>query len=95
MHTNSHPITLDRFPEAMNLLIARLDKIERLLAERQPTSNTSKPISTRELCEHLGVTEPTIIRWRKKGLIPFFQIGSAVRFDLPKVIAALEKRGNK
>jgi excisionase family DNA binding protein len=49
-----------------------------------------QPVTTKQLCEFLGITEPTVIRWRKKGKIPFMQIGSAVRFNLPAVISALE-----
>ena len=49
-----------------------------------------QPVTTKQLCDFLSVTEPTIIRWRKKGKIPFMQIGSAVRFNLPAVISALE-----
>lgn len=51
-----------------------------------------RPITTKELCEHLGVTEPTVRRWKKKGAIPYFTIGSAVRFHLSDVIASLEKK---
>lgn len=47
-------------------------------------------IDTKELCIRLNITEPTVIRWRKKGKIPFLQIGSAVRFNYSNVISALE-----
>jgi excisionase family DNA binding protein len=49
-----------------------------------------QPVTTKQLCEFLGVTEPTIIRWRKKGKIPFLQIGSSIRFNLSAVVSALE-----
>lgn len=51
----------------------------------------------KELCTFLNLSEPTIIRWRQKGKIPFMKIGSAIRYDLNKVIAALEveKKGRK
>lgn len=56
----------------------------------------NKPLTTKELCEHLRVSEPTIIRWRKKKVIPYFTIGTAVRYHLNEVIAALEaKKENK
>ncbi len=60
--------------------------------ELKQSSNvqTEQPITTKELCEFLGITEPTVIRWRKKGKIPFMQIGSSIRFDLTAVLAALE-----
>ena len=62
------------------------------------SSKNEQPITTKQLCVFLGITEPTVIRWRKKGKIPFMQIGSSVRFNLSSVIAALEvskKKGVK
>ncbi|MEQ7798180.1 helix-turn-helix domain-containing protein [Pedobacter sp. ASV1-7] len=53
------------------------------------------PITTKQLCEFLGITEPTVIRWRKKGKIPFMQIGSSIRFDVAAVLASLEVKNKK
>ena len=53
-------------------------------------NKNEKPVTTKELCSFLGITEPTVIRWRKKGKIPFIQIGSAIRFNLSAVVQALE-----
>ena len=50
-----------------------------------------RPITVKELCSFLGVTEATIIRWRKKGKIPFMQVGSRVLFQKSVVLKALEK----
>ncbi|WP_158991676.1 helix-turn-helix domain-containing protein [Mucilaginibacter sp. L196] len=55
-------------------------------------SQNEQPITVKELCQFLGITEPTIIRWRKKGKIPFMQIGSRILFQKSKVIAALESK---
>jgi hypothetical protein len=49
-------------------------------------------IDRAELCKRLNITEPTAIRWGKRGAIPFFTIGSNVRYNWHKVIEALEKR---
>ena len=54
-------------------------------------TSPEKLVTTQQLCEHLGVTEPTVLRWRKKGKIPFFEIGSAIRFNLSEVRKSLEK----
>ena len=60
------------------------------------TTKTEPPINTKQLCEFLDITEPTCIRWRKKGKIPFFQIGSAIRYDKSEVIEALRcNKSNK
>lgn len=89
-----HPgITLDRFPDAIQLILDRLDELEEKLDKREPSANSVKPITTAELCDHLGLTEPTIIRMRKKNLIPWFSPGGrAVRYNLADVLKALEKK---
>src|SRR5690606_11936464 len=55
----------------------------------------SKPITQKELCDYLSITEPTVIRWRNKGKIPFMKIGSAIRYDINAVTAALEANNKK
>jgi excisionase family DNA binding protein len=55
------------------------------------TVNTQPPITTKQLCQFLGITEPTVIRWRKKGKIPYIQIGSALRYDKEAVLLALSE----
>ena len=74
----------------------RLAAIEELLIKLQPKYLVTdepyvKPITTKELCAFLGITEPTVIRWRKKKKIPFFRIGSAIRFNLKDVLISLGK----
>jgi excisionase family DNA binding protein len=56
----------------------------------KPCYNDS-PINTKELCEFLGITEPTIIKMRRKKKIPFFQIGSCIRYSKNEVLDALRK----
>ena len=46
-----------------------------------------------ELCKRLNITEPTAIRFEKKGKIPCFRIGSSVRYNWQKVIEKLEGKG--
>ncbi len=97
METNHPPVSFEQlFPESTQLLrqiLSRLDTIEEQRAGNK--AGTSKPLTTKQLCEHLNITEPTVIRYRRKGWIPFFKIGDSVRFDLDKVLAALESRKKK
>lgn len=53
-----------------------------------------KLLTTVELAETLKVTRQAIWNWRKEGL-PFFKIGSAVRFDPLQVRKWLEEKGVK
>ncbi|MEO9257053.1 MAG: helix-turn-helix domain-containing protein, partial [Crocinitomicaceae bacterium] len=80
-------------------IVQRLNSIEDLLKniglEGVVDSNNKKEaqiITGEELGKKLGVTIQTLIRWRQKGKIPFLQVGSSIRYDLHKVIEALEKK---
>ena len=53
---------------------------------------SEQPVSTKEICAFLGVTEPTIIRWRSKGKIPFLRIGSRILYQKSNVLAALQNK---
>lgn len=86
----SQRFTLDQFPEAIAHLLDRIDALQAMVEHKELV--TIKPVNTKQLCEFLNLTEQSIIRFRKNNIIPFYTIGSAVRYDLQKVIAALEKR---
>jgi excisionase family DNA binding protein len=45
----------------------------------------------REAAEYLGVSEPTIYRWMKEGLLSFYKIGGATRFAQEGLDAVIEK----
>lgn len=74
--------------------IALREELQATNAKGTPKEATegAPPITQRELCKYLGITEPTALRWRKKGKIPCMTIGSAVRFDLNDVLEALKKK---
>lgn len=80
------------------ILDARLANIEGLLIDlKHPDSiNLDKHpktiLDTDQLMVKLGVTRPTLLKWRKEGRIPFIQVGSVVRYDLDKVLEALESK---
>lgn len=67
----------------------------KVAANPESPQAAEKPITVKELCNFLRVTEATVLRWRKKGKIPFMQLGSRVLFNKSAVIKALEnkKRG--
>jgi len=63
---------------------------------KESPANSEPPITTKELISFLNITEPTLIRWRKRGKIPFLKIGSRVLYQKSAVIAAIEnKKGSK
>jgi hypothetical protein len=74
------------------LIIERLNDLESKFAESHIVANTplTEIINRTELCKRLDITEPTAIRWEKKGKIPCFRIGSNVRYNWHNVINVLE-----
>lgn len=76
-------------------LIAKAVRVEmsKLYSTTEPEA--VKLITEKELCGYLGISLPTAIRYRVKGMIPFIQIGSSIRYDVNAVVKALtvnEKR---
>lgn len=74
-------------------IIERLRRIEEQIALSASASPdvAADIIDREELCKRLGITEPTAIRWGKRGKIPVLRIGSAVRYNWVNVLKALEK----
>ena len=52
------------------------------------TSNSF--LTTEELAKLLKVTPKTIVNWRIARVVPFFQVGHVIRYDLARVLGALE-----
>lgn len=78
-----------------DVLIERFDRLEEklIISNSNPLPTIQAEIINRdELCKRLDITEPTAIRWEKKGKIPSLRIGSNVRYNWQKVIEALENK---
>jgi hypothetical protein len=78
------------------LIQCSLDDLRQLLGETIykgsfGTIPAIEVIDRAELCRRLDISEQTAITWERKGKIPCFRIGGAVRYNYPKVIEALEE----
>jgi excisionase family DNA binding protein len=51
-----------------------------------------KLLTYRELAEVLDLSLRTVVKMTLEGKIPYLKIGACVRFDLPVVKAALQRR---
>ena len=47
--------------------------------------------TVKEAADYLGVSEPTIFRWMKQGLLSFYKIGGSTRFSREGLEALIEK----
>ena len=57
-----------------------------------PDSNTpQKWYSIKEATEYLEVSQPTIFRWMKEGILSYYKIGGATRFSKEGLDAIVEK----
>jgi excisionase family DNA binding protein len=73
------------------LICEKLDGLQQQISSFSPQAiPPAEIIDRRELRKRLNVTEPTIIRWERKGKIPSIRIGSNVRYNWQSVIRALE-----
>lgn len=51
-------------------------------------------LTKKEIAKFLKVSEPTIDRWRKKGM-PFIKTGKLVRFNREEVLKWFEKNNSE
>ena len=58
-------------------------------------AGSEQPVNTKDLCYFLNITEPTLIRWRKKGKIPFMKIGSRILYQKSEVLDALNESNGR
>lgn len=69
------------------------NSLRRVFTEQTPsTIPTTEIIDRAELCKRLSITEPTCIRWEKKGVLPCFRIGTSCRYNWVKVLEVLENK---
>lgn len=60
------------------------------LSDPQPTDEKTW-FTVRDAARYLSVSEPTIFRWMKDGLLSFYKIGGSTRFTKEALQALIEK----
>lgn len=51
---------------------------------------TPRIVDAKELQEILGISEASLIRYTRKGIIPFIKIGGSYRYNVDQVLKSLE-----
>jgi hypothetical protein len=74
----------------LSIALEELADMIRSVLKEQSTTECSEIIDRKELLKRLAITEPTAIRWGKRGTIPEIRVGSNVRYNWPAVVKALE-----
>ena len=57
----------------------------------RPSPSGRQWYTVKEATEYLGVSEPTIFRWMKQGLLSFYKVGGSTRFSREGLDALIEK----
>jgi excisionase family DNA binding protein len=86
-------LSFNDLPGAVSDILTQVREIHQRISNGDvgtPQYQHEHPIDTKELCKRLAITEPTAIRWRKRGKIPFMSIGSSIRYDWQAVLTALQ-----
>ncbi len=72
-------------------ILHEISSLKELIAgARNAANDPIEIIDRKELQKRLGVTEPTIIRWVRKGRIPEITIGTTCRYNWLNVVQTLE-----
>jgi excisionase family DNA binding protein len=59
--------------------------------ENMPPSETQQLFTVQEAAEYLGISQPTIFRWMKEGILSFYKVGGKTRFSKEGMDAVVEK----
>lgn len=86
-------LRFENLPAAVGEILTQVKEINQRIKNGDIAAipEQENPIDTKELCKRLAMTEPTIIRWRKKGKIPYLSVGSSIRYDWNAVLNALKQ----
>lgn len=79
--------------EEMRMLIREEMALVAPIIEMTPAPK--ELVNQKVFCKRFDLSEPTVIRWRNKGLIPYVKIGSAIRYDVNEVAKVLQSRNKK
>lgn len=87
-------MNLEQMPNALVDVQASIKQLDEKMAAllAQKWERQEPPINSKELMRRLEISEPTLIRMRKAGKIPFMNIGGQYRYDWEDVLVALKSK---
>lgn len=89
----SNPIQLQNYIDS-----AIAKAFESLSSYRLPTHKgeaEEDPITSKELCQALNISLPTLLQHRNSGKIPYLKLGGRILYKKSSVLAALEGKSKK
>ena len=80
-------VNLKELEKVVSSLIS--ESLEGLSSKK--SNNEIEYIKTGDVLKMLKISKPTLIDWRKRGVIPSYRIGSQIRFVKSEIIDCVEK----
>lgn len=90
MNTNNALPTFEQIPSILNGLMEEMKNLQKLIHENSPSEDNDKLLSNEEVREILGVSEPTLWKYRKYGL-QSSKIGNKVFFTKGDLNSFIQK----
>jgi excisionase family DNA binding protein len=81
----------------LDILLTELREIKEKISSMPAAIAAPTPeiITGDELCKRLNISEPTLIKWRRKKKIPVIALGQTYRYNWPAVVSSLENMKSK
>jgi len=91
MASNSLPLSLDRFPEVMSLVLSRIQELQTQIVElKQSLKEEEKLLTTKEARELLQISLGTLSAWTRAGKLKEYRIQSRIYYKRSEIFAALQ-----
>ena len=75
-------ISFENLPQAVSLLLEKVETLEQLLKSQQnPGSLSDKPMTISQAAEFVNLTVPTLYGFVSKRTIPFSKVGKRLYFS--------------
>jgi excisionase family DNA binding protein len=81
--------------ELKNEIIQLKVSVENLLNFRVTSHDSESLVSQKEICKFLNISEPTLVKMRRRKEIPFSNTGREYVYNKLEVSNALNKKGGK
>jgi len=69
--------------------------IDEMIKTRTITNTPINPeedrLTQKQTCQFLGISEPTIVSWKKKGIIPYYQIEDTIFYSKAELLELARK----
>ena len=79
---NKEIVSFENLPQAVSLLLEKVENLEQLLKSQQnPASPSDRPMSITEAAKFLNLSVPTLYGFVSKRTIPFSKLGKRLYFS--------------